>query len=178
MEIINETIFNTSLEFIAPVYSCDYLKTAIDAVLTFTINIDLFLEMLLHRIRAKTMKFASSLKKSRNIHEQNLTKKISEIERNKTCETERNENETEKYNTLENLKRELILIRESNIKGQVIHSRAQWLQAGEKPTQYFCNLEHKTYVDKIIRKITKENSETITDQKDILINVKDYYNNL
>ena len=111
------------------------------------------------------MKFASSLKKSRNIHKQNLIKEISKIERNENCETDRNENETEKYNTLENQKSQLISIRESNVKGKVIRSRAQWLQVGEKPIQYFCNLEHKNYVDKTIRKIAKENDETVTAQK-------------
>ena len=121
--------------------------------------------MLLYRIRAKAVKFASSLKNYRNIHKQNLIKEISKIERNENCETDRNENETEKYNTLENQKRQLISIRESNVKGKVIRSRAQWLQVGEKPIQYFCNLEHKNYVDKTIRKIAKENGETVTEQK-------------
>ena len=98
-----------------------------DTDLTFTIDVDLFLELLLYRIRAKTIKFGSSLKKSRNIREQNLIKRILELETK--------ENEAEISNTLEKLKVELLTIREKNLNGEVIRSRAQTLQSGEKPTQ-------------------------------------------
>ena len=81
-------------------------------------------------------------------------------------------------NTLEKLKVELLTIREKKLNGQVIRSRAQTLQSGEKPSQYFCNLERKNYLDKTIRKISQENGESVTEQKDILNKIKDYYSEL
>ena len=34
-------------------------------------------------------------------------------------------------------------LRESQLKGNFVRSRVQWLQSGEKPSQYFCSLEQK-----------------------------------
>ena len=104
IDLINDTIQKTHQEFIVPVYSFDYIEMTNDTDLTFTIDVDLFPELLLYRIRAKTIKFASSLKKSTNIREQNLIKRISELETK--------ENEAEISNTLEKLKTELLTIRE------------------------------------------------------------------
>ena len=78
-----------------------------DTDLTFTIDVDLFLELLLYRIRAKTIKFASSLKQSINIREQNLIKRISELETT--------ENEAEISKTLEKLKVEWPTICEKSL---------------------------------------------------------------
>ena len=102
--------------------------------------------------------------------EQKLIEIISEIERN--------EHDPGQSTTLERLKLDLMSLRESKMKGQFIRSRADWLQAGEKATQYFCNLERKNCIDKTIRKICTENGEILTNQDNILKNIKDYYGNL
>ena len=60
----------------------------------------------------------------------------------------------------------------------MIGSRAQWLQLGDKPTQYFCGLEHKNFVDKTIKKMRLENGQVITTQAEILEQVRLYYENL
>ena len=79
---------------------------------------------------------------------------------------------------IEELKKELLSIREVKLKGHMIRSRAQWLQCGEKPTKYFCRLEHKNFVDKTMKKIRLENGKTVTKQSEILQEVKHYYSNL
>jgi hypothetical protein len=43
---------------------------------------------------------------------------------------------------LENKKQDLENIRKEKIKGKIIHSRVQWIEEGEKPTKYFCGLDH------------------------------------
>ena len=64
------------------------------------------------------------------------------------------------------------------MKGHKIRSRAQWLQGGEKPTKYFCGLEHRNFINKNIEKIHLENGKTLTKQPEILQEVQHYYSNL
>ena len=48
----------------------------------------------------------------------------------------------------------------------------------QKPSKYFCSLEHKRFLDKTIRKIHLDNGTIITEQGIILNQVKDYYADL
>ena len=57
----------------------------------------------------------------------------------------------------------------------MICSRVQWLHLGEKPSQFFCGIEKKNFLDKTIRKITLENGVIVTDQNQILDKVKEFY---
>lgn len=54
----------------------------------------------------------------------------------------------------------------------------KWAEEGEKPTRYFCNLESRNYVNKIIPKVVKEDGSTITKQEDILNEVRNFYKQL
>ena len=50
--------------------------------------------------------------------------------------------------------------------GSIVRSRAKWTEEGEKPTNYFLNLENRHYTNKIILKLIKdENQEEIVNQK-------------
>lgn len=35
----------------------------------------------------------------------------------------------------------------------MIRSRAHWLEEGEKPSKYFCNLESRNFLNKTIKKL-------------------------
>lgn len=52
----------------------------------------------------------------------------------------------------------------------MVISRAKWADEGEKPTNYFLNLDNRHYTNKIIPKliIEEENLKEITNQKEIL----------
>ena len=63
LELVNKTIQEVKAEYTVPVFNLDFLKTASDSEITFTIKEDLLLEMIMFKIRAKTIKFASDLKK-------------------------------------------------------------------------------------------------------------------
>ena len=56
----------------------------------------------------------------------------------------------------------------------------QWLNEGEKPTSYFCKLESKHFTEKTkdTRKLQTNNGTILTDQKQILIEVEQFYANL
>ena len=53
------------------------------------------------------------------------------------------------------------------MKGFLVRSRANNIENGENPFQFFCNLETKKFTNKVINVIEKDNGEVITDQKQI-----------
>ena len=75
-------------------------------------------------------------------------------------------------------KSELEEIRKYKMNGSYVRSRAQWINAGEKPSSYFLSLESNNYTCKIIPKLENEKGEIITDQEEILENAKQFYQNL
>ena len=62
--------------------------------------------------------------------------------------------------------------------GARIRSRARWVEEGEKPSHYFCSLESRNFLNKVIPRIEKENGDTISNQFDILKETKNYFKNL
>lgn len=45
--------------------------------------------------------------------------------------------------------------------GHMIRGKARWVEEGEKPTRYFCNLENRNYINKTIKKLELEESGMI-----------------
>ena len=60
----------------------------------------------------------------------------------------------------------------------MVRSRLQWLHEGEKPSKFFCNLENKNFIEKTIKKIQLRNGSIVTDQKEVLQHIRDFYANL
>ena len=110
-------------------------------------------------IRGKSIFYASYKKELKNIHKQKLIKAIQVLEDNLT-----------ENNSLspEEQKLELCKLREENMKGFVVRSRANNIENGEKSSQYFCSLKTNNFANKVIDVIEKDNGEIITDQKHIL----------
>lgn len=69
-------------------------------------------------------------------------------------------------------------IRKEKMEGHMIRSRAKWVEEGEKPTRYFCNLENRNYLNKTIKKLELDGNSMIYDQARILDEVKKFYENL
>ena len=67
---------------------------------------------------------------------------------------------------------------EKSMKGHLIRSRTQWLSQGEKPTKYFCSLEHHNYTEKNVKKVIKKDRTEVSNQKHISNELKSYYSNL
>ena len=79
-----------------------------------------------------------------------------------------------KLQLLSDKKVELQKIREYKIKGQQLRNKMQWLSEGEKPTRYFCNLENKHFIEKTIKKLQLSDGRFITDQKEVLSNIRNF----
>ena len=78
LDLINKVIIEEKFKYALPIYSCEYINTNDDIQLT--IECDLFLEVLVMRIRGETIKFGSYLKKQQKTMESNLIKEINELE--------------------------------------------------------------------------------------------------
>ena len=60
----------------------------------------------------------------------------------------------------------------------MIRARVRWAEEGEKTTRYFCSLESRNYINKIIPCVCKEDGTLINKQDEILKEVKCFYSNL
>ena len=169
IKIINRTILQVKENYALPIYSKDYVTTISDHEIQFTINDQLFLETLLMEIRGKTISFSSFTKKRNNEKEKNLISEINTLEENY------------EHNALlvNEKKKELENIRNHRLIGSIVRSRAKWTEEGEKPTNYFLNLENRHYTNKIIPKLIKEeNQEEIVNQIAILNEIEQFYRKL
>lgn len=136
--------------------------------LTFSISDQMFFEMLLLAIRGKTISFSSHKKKLQINKENILLKEIEQIEKQRDID----------YENLESKKNELADLRKKKMEGVFIRSKAKWIQEGEKPTKYFCNLENRHYVSKLMNSLKTNLGEILTNQDEILKETKAHYENL
>ena len=79
-------------------------------------------------------------------------------------------------------KAELKAIREKRIEGVLLRSKARWIAHGEKVTSYFCSLEKRHYISKkkyiYMAKLIDKDDNVLTDNNDILQEVKSFYEKL
>ena len=147
-----------------PVYDVENVDNINNDSIEFIINDQLFLETLLLEIRGKTISYSSFRKKEKDRQENQLVKEIEDMENSENLNLIAIEN---KKKTLENL-------RKVKIQGIITRSRVRWIEEGEKPTKYFLSLEKRNFISKTIPMLCTENNTLITDQKEILNEVKDF----
>ena len=141
-----------------------------DPNVKFCISDQLFFETLKMEIRKSTIYYSSKKKKEKERQENYIIKKIELLENNPDI----NQNN---INEISNLKGELEILRRDKIKGIILRSKIQWLEEGEKPTQFFATLEKRNYVNKLINKLNI-NGNIIQNQSSILHETKVFYQNL
>ena len=124
---------------------------------------------MLLKIRGETITLASRLRNNERLLRVSLEKEIEELEA--TC-SEGN------INKLISKKETLVNLHAKELEASRVRSRAAWLKDGEKPSKLLTSLETKGYIDKTIKRLQKQNGEFISNQKDILKEVKNFYKNL
>ena len=102
------------LKYPVPVYNLENIHNIPDDNLHLKIDHDLFLELLLMRIRGKTIKYASHKKKISKETENNLLSEIDSLEKNFRSDN---------YDIFLEKKSQLQTIREDAMKGHQIRSR-------------------------------------------------------
>ena len=140
----------------------------------FTINDQLLWETLKLMIRGETIPYASHKKKERDKRENDIENRLRQLNDDLNKTTDQNKVEQEIDKVLEELK----LIRQDKIEGLSTRAKAKWHLEGEKPTNYFCNLEKFHRSEKTMEKLILDNKEEITDIKDIVNEQKRYYETL
>ena len=142
----------------------------------FYISDQLFLETLLMIIRGNTINYSSEKKKISKIEENILEKEINMLEQ------EINDNliniSQEKLQLLEQKKINVVNIRRQKIEGVMLRSKCRYQDLGEKPTEYFLNLESRNYTSKTINKLIDEDDKEYRESNDILNLQKEFYKKL
>ena len=97
-----------------------------DEEIQFTINDQLFLEVLLMELRGQSISYASYKNKQKHNREKERINNIGEIE---GCIN------TNNMEQLETMKTELFELRQEKLKGHIIRSKSEYIDKGEKPTE-------------------------------------------
>ena len=169
IEEVKSCITKVKEQFMIPVYNFENIKgNENDDSLHFTISDQLFLDVLMMEIRGKTISYSAFKQKQKRERENKLITEIANLENSP------NPN----FDLIETKNEQLEDIRKERIQGIIIRSRLKWAEEGEKPTRYFCNLESRNYVNKVIPKVVKDDGTVVTKQKEILEEVKHFYKTL
>ena len=163
------TIINSAIEDEVNFYSNSNSPSNLDDTINghYTIDHDILLEMVIMRCRKETISYSRKCKNKEKAIERNLIKLIENLEKSNTDSSK-----------LDQTKRQLEQIREEYIKGSIVRSRTTWLNEFEKPTKFYLNLENRKYVEKTIKRIEKSSGEILLDQKEILQEIKAFYEKL
>ena len=114
-----------------------------DYELQLLISDHLFLGTLLMQIRGDTIKYASRIKTNNQKTEHKLFKDIERIEKSQNLQN---------ITTLQSdKKQELQELRNIRLKGEMVQSRLEWIDEGERPTKYLCALDHKNFINKTVK---------------------------
>jgi hypothetical protein len=139
----------------------------------FSITDQEFFEMLKLEIRGRSISYSSRKKRKNQEKEKILQQEIDLLQ----CKLEEDIDVLNTEITLEKKKLELNKIRENKIRAIMLRSKVQWYEMGEKPTIYFCNIEKRNYVSKLITKLNIQ-GKLIHNFADILVEQKKFYQTL
>ena len=169
LALINQTIDTEIANYVLPVYNINKLKD-FEKDIELTIKDDLFLEVLLMKIRGETIKYSAKIKQSTQAEEKKL---IADIQKLQSVVSNANT-----MTLLQNKQKQLENIRKEYLRGHMVRARVQYLNESEKPIKFFCQLEKKNYQIKTIKSIQLNNGSIIKYQETILETVANFYTNL
>ena len=170
--MIKEEIKNTLLDYT--------VQTDNNSVLSqpkFIVSNQMLYEMIKLRIRGKTIPYCAHKKKLLLVEENNLEKKIEHTENELMGRSNTPNQIIYLKSKLDQCKEELKILRQPKLYAIMMRAKAKIYEESEKPTSYFCNLEKRNYINKLISRINTGN-KMLTDQKSILNELKKFYKNL
>ena len=134
----------------------------------------LFWDALLANLRGIIINFSRKLNKKKK---EKKTRIINRIESLEKIINKGNANLLE-YTQLKNANEELIELRQEELKGSLIRSRAEWLNLGEKPSRFFLNLENRNRVNKTLNELKVDDNTILKDPVNIRNAMRDFYKKL
>ena len=165
IEQIKNVIEETKIQYSEPNQN---LNIENNKNIKLTVSEQIFFEVLLMNIRGKTISYSSHKKKQRDKKEHDLINEISKLE----------ENEELNKQIIGEKVNELNEIRDNKLQGLMVRSRAIWLDKGEKVTKYFCNLENRNYISKLMPNLFKDDGSKTVSQTEIVNQTKKFYSKL
>ena len=168
---IKETITRIKHQYMLPVYNAEKIDDIPNNELQFNISDKLFLDVLLMEIRKTVIRYSIQKKKKDIDKEKQLEEEISTIER----KHDKTEDDLQLLLSKENNLKEL---RKNRIDGIILRSKMRWASQGEKVTKYFLSLEKRHYISKQMFKLVGKNGEEIIDNKEMLKETKEFYEQL
>ena len=166
---IKKVFSNVKRQYAATLYNLEKIDDIDNSTFETVINPQLFLEVLLLESRSKTIAFSSAVKKNEINLEKDLETQIKDLE---------NSNQETDFENLKDKKEQLQQLREKKLKGNLIRSRARWVEQGEKPSRYFCNLENRNFVSKRMSALIDKDGNEVTDLDKINNEVLQFYTQL
>ena len=131
-------------------------------------------ELIKGTIRNTSIKYSSEKRKTHNELKNEHSNKIQKLR--KYLENSHSYNDNNIVSYLENAKHQRTEILDTELKGILIRSKAEYIEGAEKNTKFFANLE-KTRTSKVIKKLETENG-TLTKNDDLQKYTKNYYSDL
>ena len=168
MDFIN-MVKNTISETISTYSKHENWKGSPLLDIDLTIDDNLFLEVLMMKMRGCIISFSSYNKKRKCQEEKKLVEDIEKLERN--CAPE-------EINILLQKKSDLQSLRKERLQGAIIRSKSKIIETVEKPTSLFLSLEKKNSVAKHIRQLYNEDERIVCKHESILERVSSFYENL
>ena len=133
-------------------------------------------ELIKMELRTETITYSKANRKELKNRETVLQTKIDALD-NKICHENEHFNQT-LLDEYESIKIELKEIYEKRGQEAMFRSKTRWIEKGEKPTNYFFNLEKRNYEKKVIAQLKLENGVIISDMKQINKEIESFYSNL
>ena len=126
-----------------------------------------------YKIRQETITYSKIKARKRREKLLNLEKNMKDCQ--SACDLDPS---LKNLNDLETLQTEYDQHYEFIAQGQIIRSRANWYEQGEKSNKYFLRLENSRKKKSCIRKLNLENDNYTSDAKEILNEIHSFYANL
>ena len=130
-------------------------------------------EFIKMKIREYSIKFSKEIARKRRKDEAILTEKVNRFSQIIDIDPSQ-----ENIEQLEQAIYNLDLVNTIKTNGNMIRSRAQWVEFGEKNSKYFLNLEKRNYKTKHITKLKVNQSDYTENPREILKMQKEFYENL
>ena len=173
-QIVRDEILLCVQTYACTPYHPEYVEKYFKEYIDIMIDIRTFWDTLHAQIRGRIISYASKKKRTQDMEEKKLNKKIELVEEEYILDPTDLEN-NEKLNDLKNRLQE---IREIKLKGALLRSRANITNFNEKPTKFFLNLENKNFISKNIRELKLQNGNKIHKPCEILEEMSKFYTKL
>ena len=131
VKLVKKQIKDVKEQYAVHVYNKETLRDIDNLDIQLTIDDQLFLEILLTKIRGTTISYATFKKRERAKLENTPTREIRKLKEN--AQSDQN------FIEIEERKSQLRILRQNEMRGQYIRSPTQWIEEEEKPTISFCN---------------------------------------